>query len=393
MNHPRLVELSAELDAIFSSQQNILLPKSIEDSLFEREKETSTMAIEHLESAIALYDIGLQALISFHKAFEQAQDKNRTDFSYVVLTAKICSLLLAIRKMLMSGMVDASKCLMRPLFETVDIFYVCLIDTEFSKRYGNIDQIYDNKKFWSQNINANKTKQNIRNLFIKLEIENAHIKSFFKSREASQDFLSNSLHGSFNSAFSNYMTYELDGSGLSKNIFGKVTVAYPRLLISLLNEMLTILQVIDLSSKKNLDSLYYFKKIDCSVFEYYLSKYENLFPMYINEIVNFYEENNVALLSGYGEVIQDEKPNEIKKIELITHKNHLLARVEVPNFLVNQENIMIFHEFWNDKEMFRRSLNEKETEGNPDYDHVRVRAEHGLSDEEAINLFKELNGI
>lgn len=393
MNHTRLVELSAELDALFSSQQNILLPKSIEDSLFEREKETSTMAIEHLENAIALYDIGLQALISFQKAFEQAQEKNRTDFSYVVLTAKICSLLLAIRKMLMSGMVDASKCLMRPLFETVDIFYVCLIDTEFSKRYGNIDQIYDNKKFWSQNINANKTKQQIRKLFNELEVENAYIKNFFKSRDASQDFLSNSLHGSFNSAFSNYIAYEFNGSGLSNNIFGKVTIAYPKLLLSLLNEMLTVLQVIDLSSHKNLESLHTFKEVNCPIFKHYSRKYETLFPICINEVVNYYDENIVSLVSSYGKVIQDEKPKEVKKTELITHEKNLLVRVEVPSFLPNQEKTIIFHEFWNDKEMFRRSLNEKETEDNPDYDHVRVRAEHGLSDEEAINLFKELNGI
>jgi hypothetical protein len=299
-----LAEISQRLDTTFFELTGIELPTSeLERQLNEKEAELRPLIQNNLADGIMLYDIGVCTLIEIHNIFVTLNKETKEHLSYVVLTAKMCTLALSIRKMLMAGMVDSLKCLQRPLLETVDLFYACLINTDLSKMYGNTSGLYDNKEFWKRNLKDRKLMIDIRNLFRTLEADNDAVRQFFRRRTDAQEFLSNSLHGSFNAAFSNYMMINIDFSGVSTDIFGKVTTAYPKILLDLLQEILIVIETVEVSIMKRIPSL---KALDVSKFQiyrHYSFKYQELYLAVIPKVVEMKGE----IEDGYKH-IKEEAP-------------------------------------------------------------------------------------
>lgn len=233
---------------------------------------------------MALLDLGLKCIVEMHNLFVVTNEKSIKHFSHLVLTAKMSSLLVAMRKMLYSGLVDAVKCINRPFIETIDLFYVCLINTDFSKKFGNTQEMYDNTAFWHKNISKGKLKNDIHKLFLLLSSNEQYLKNFDERRKSQQNFLSNSLHGSLNSAFSNYAMISLDLSGYSTDVFGKVTTAYPNLLLSLLEDINLLLQIMDLAFQKKLPILQDINLKKHTLYFYHSNNFEIL---YANNVIKF----------------------------------------------------------------------------------------------------------
>ena len=97
---------------------------------------------------------------------------------------------------------DAVKSIYRPFHEMIEIFFACLIDKDFAEKYGNPNVMYDNNEFWRNNINGNKLDRYINRIFDELEYPKESKKEYFKRRDDSNKFLSETLHDSFNSTFS-----------------------------------------------------------------------------------------------------------------------------------------------------------------------------------------------
>lgn len=282
------------MNGIFTTETNIELPSTIEAHLEEQLINLRPLINENLDDFILLFDIGIHALVELHQAYLELNKSSSSHFSHVVLSAKVCTLLLGIRKLLMAGRVDAIKCLNRSLIETVDLLYVCIQNMEFAAQYGDTKQLYDNKEFYKKNIKDKKLLQHIRKLFNTLEANPKEVKSFFKRREQSQEFLSNSLHGSFNAAFSNFMMYKLDFSDISNDLFGKVTTAYPNIILYLLEEILNLLNVIKLAQEKKLETVPIYRGNSLKKFYHYADLYLYIYEESISKLLEYSNDITIA---------------------------------------------------------------------------------------------------
>lgn len=81
------------------------------------------------------------------------------------------------------------------------------------------------------------------------------------------------------------------------------------------------------------------------------------------------------------------------KMPLIEYNNHVLVRVELGDNPLKPGHSLVIHEFWISKDEFEESLNLSDEELAEHDGSPKCRVELGMTDEEAIALFKELNGI
>lgn len=175
---------------------------------------------KELQDFFSLLDLGISAIVEMHYIC-----KNKK-FVYASITAKLVAQLLSMRTLLLQGQMDGVKSIYRAFHEMIEIFFACLIDNDFAEKYGNPNILYDNNEFWRNNINGNKLDKYINRIFDELNYPKESKKKYFKRRENSKKFLSETLHSSFNSTFSSYLTLTMEEK-FSDNIYGKITAAYP----------------------------------------------------------------------------------------------------------------------------------------------------------------------
>ncbi|MGX4583051.1 hypothetical protein [Paenibacillus chitinolyticus] len=290
-------EVTRLSDAIFHEEYGINPQMDLDNILKTKEYESKELIHQHVDDQMVLYDRGLQAIINVHEILEDLHQTTHQHFTFLVLSGKICTTLIAIRKMLETGLLDAAKCLNRSLIESIDLFYTSLINPDFNANYGNTKELYDNNEFWYENINRGKLKKEIKKLFETLGSAPELIEHFNQRRKDQQDFLSNSIHSSFNSTMSNYVMMKIDFSGFSSDIFGKVTTGYPNILNKLLDEMYLYLQIFGSSIINKLPSLglsdisqYPVFLYNAQTFEGFYTEYFDVFEKQVEDIMEIFEE-------------------------------------------------------------------------------------------------------
>lgn len=219
---------------------------NIDDILDSKIVESKTILHEKLEDYLILLDEGIKVVIKMHEICKSNNLKKKSGFAFVVLTAKFISLFIGIRKMIYSGLVDCIKNLNRPLIETIDIFYACLNNKELSDAFARTHEMYDNNKFYWDKFSKDKLSKEYISLFNKLSLDKDYIEFLNSRRKSLRSFLSESIHSSFNATFSNYTMCTLDLE-FSDNYYGKVTTAYPRILMTLIEEIYILTSVFSLT--------------------------------------------------------------------------------------------------------------------------------------------------
>jgi len=275
---------SSRLDSAFIKKFKINPVIKIENNLNRKERSNTSILRKHLDNQMALYDEGLKLVIQIHEICKSNHQETKQGFSLLILSAKMVTLLIGIRKMLFSGLVDCVKTLKRPFIETIDIFYACLNNQKLSGSFAVKNEMYDNDQFYWKNFSKGKLKPDISALFRKISPNEEYITYFFERREGLKKFLSNSIHSSFNSSFSNYMMCTLEGE-ISDDYWGKVTTAYPSQLFSLLEEINLLSQIFNetLSLKiseelKNID----IKEVN-PIYTHYYNKFGLLYSLNAEE--------------------------------------------------------------------------------------------------------------
>ncbi|MCI9465486.1 MAG: hypothetical protein HFI48_16790 [Lachnospiraceae bacterium] len=229
MQKPTIKEYINQLER--ECRKNFDVPKIDIAERIESNNSALNKVIEReLQDYFSLLDLGISVIVEMHYICKSKE------FVYTSITAKLVSQLLSIRTLLKQGQMDAVKSIHRPFQEMMEIFFACLIDKDFAQKYGNPNVMYDNNDFWRKNINNNKTDKYINRIFDELNYPNRSKKEYFKRRENSRKFLSETLHASFNSTFSSYLMFTLDME-YSDNIFGKITTAYPMAMYELLSDI------------------------------------------------------------------------------------------------------------------------------------------------------------
>lgn len=292
----RVREVSAEIDHKFIELTGSRADKEIELELVRKQHECAEIISNELDDFIVILDDGINLIIKIHEVCESVHSETKNGFSFVVLTAKMVSLLLGIRKMIFSGLVDCAKSLYRPLIETIDIFFACLGNEDLSTSFGKKNEMYNNSKFWSEKLAYGKVNKEISQLFNRLEVNGNYMEYFDQKRKYQKSFLSNSIHSSFNSSFVNYIMCTLDGK-YSQDLFGKVTTAYPKLLFSLLEDINLVNQVFYLviAMKKCSELDIFDLDNDDMQYRHFQMKYDYLYSTNFLRLHDICEEYSSAL--------------------------------------------------------------------------------------------------
>lgn len=203
---------------------------SVEAELSRAGQASKDIIDGELQDFFALLELGITAMVKLHAVCE------KNSFLYACVSGKMVSQLLSMRILLYQGMMDSVKVINRAFHENMEIFFACLIDKQFADEYGKLEEGYNYAEFWKNHISNNRLDKYIHKLFDAIGYSKETKKEYFKRRDASKAFLSESVHGTFNSANTSYMMLTLDGE-ISTDVFGKITTAYPGMLYELLTDI------------------------------------------------------------------------------------------------------------------------------------------------------------
>lgn len=238
------------------------------------------MINKELQDYFSLLDLGISAIVEMHYVCKKKK------FVYASITAKLVGQLLSMRTLLLQGQMDGVKSIYRPFHEMIEIFFACLIDIDFAEKYGNPNILYDNNEFWRNNINGNKLDKYINRIFDELNYPKESKKEFFKRRENSKKFLSETLHSSFNSTFSSYLMLTMEKK-FSDNIFGKITTAYPMAMYEILTDICLLNAVFFLAVDK--EKAFAFSRSDIIGpdkvnYNHFMKSYDTTYDLYYQDL-------------------------------------------------------------------------------------------------------------
>ncbi|WP_088227801.1 hypothetical protein [Desulfosporosinus sp. FKB] len=300
-------EYANKIDEVTMKQFGKDITIDLDFILEEKKKEFRSLIENRLEDFIVLFDIALKLSIQIHEICKKNNSESKTSLALVVLSAKIVTMMISIRTLLYSGMMDGIKCLQRSLIETINLFFSCLSNKEFSNKFANKEEMYDNDEFWNKNISRGKLNKDIVRLFSKLDYKQEFIDYFRNRRNEQQKFLSNSIHSSFNSSFSNFIMITLDFK-YNDDCYGKVTTAYPNMILSLLEDINILSMVFYDSVNKKISEHFLtfdFGK-DNFVYCHFYNQYKILFEEYHLRLKNEGDKYSQMLKEAYNFFLQNQ---------------------------------------------------------------------------------------
>jgi hypothetical protein len=280
----------------------------IDTNLKNRSPKLLKTLSEKLDDQLIICDEGIKLIISLHELCKQhLLDKNYAP-SFVVLSAKMVSLMLGIRQMIYQGLSDCVKNLNRPLIESFEVFQACLIDEKLNTSFSNTEEMYDNNKFYFENFSKGKLDKQLTKLYENISLEKENVQYIESRKKAVKTFLSESIHSSFNAAFSSYLMMTVDFD-IDDNLYGKITIGYPRMLLTLIEDIYIFNNVVRLSIEKNvcLDFKDISNQKGFQLYEFYSEKYDLLCNLYFEKM-----HNDANLYSKFIDDIKDafEKDND-----------------------------------------------------------------------------------
>lgn len=291
-----------------SRKHKIAVPSvKIEEKVNENNAALNKVIKEELQDFFSLLDLGISAIIEMHYIC-----KNK-EFVFASITSKLVSQLLSIRTLLMQGQMDGVKSIYRPFREMIEIFFACLIDKDFAEKYGNPNILYDNNEFWRKNINGNKLDKYINKIFDELNYPKESKKEYFKRREKSREFLSETSHSSFNSTFSSFIMPTMDRD-FSDNIYGKITTAYPMAIYEILTDICMLNAVFFLAVDK--EKAFAFSRSDITGsdkinYNHFMKAYDTTYDLYNQDLYKRAYEISKALGEVYDYLKKLEEPDNV----------------------------------------------------------------------------------
>ncbi|MGD9555611.1 MAG: hypothetical protein AB7V25_01180 [Mangrovibacterium sp.] len=266
--------ISKKLDKAFQKISGINPNIDLDEIFLKNFKINKTLLSSKMNDYLILFDEGIKVIIRIHELCKNS----KVGLSYTVLTAKLVTLSIGIRQMLHSGFVDCTKNLQRPFIETIDVLYACLINKELNDRFANTQEKYDSNDFYWKNFSKDKLKKDHVKLFRKIRITEEYIDFLIGRRKNQRSFLSESIHVSFISSMANFLMATIDWK-ISDSYYGKITTAYPMLLMDLIEEIYIFSQIFvkAITEKACKD----FETLDIDALtSHYLKKYESIYILY-----------------------------------------------------------------------------------------------------------------
>jgi len=235
-NIKHIKQYSKKLDKAFKRNFGLNDSVELDNKLENQSKKNKKILDKELESYLVLFDDGLNLIIQIHEVCKSTHHEDKSGLSFLVLSSKLITLLIGIRKMIYSGLPDCIKNLQRPFIETIDIFFACIINDKLNESFSSTNELSDNNDFYWKHFSKDKLPSEYKKLFEKLSITPDYIQFLIDRRKKQKSFLSESIHSSFNASFSNYIMTDLNFE-FSESYWGKITSAYPMMLMDLIQDI------------------------------------------------------------------------------------------------------------------------------------------------------------
>ncbi|MNQ62254.1 hypothetical protein D3C85_765940 [compost metagenome] len=253
---------------------------NIESDLKSTRKKILDVYNKDLENQKVILEEAIKLSISLHNLNKSLFSEEHYAHTFVVLSANIINISLGIKDNLQNGLLNCAKVLYRTLIESIHIFQASLFDDELRDRFMNLE-MYDNNDFYFENFSKNKLFNKCTDFYKSLEIEDKKIEYLIERKKTITKFLSESVHSSYNAAHSNYITMTLD-FGISNDYYDKITIGYPKILASLIEDLVIYNTVYKTYIEKNLTK-FNAESDEFILYNFYSDKFDLITSLYLDD--------------------------------------------------------------------------------------------------------------
>jgi hypothetical protein len=164
-----------------------------------REKE----AVANLQPWLTILDEGIETLLSLHDLILWKRKEGDCTSSpvYFVLTGRSCALAAAIRHLIVSGLEESARPVVRSLAETLNLGLVALVDAKVAEAFLEAVDESAAKEFWKSHVAYGKIRELQRTVGRKAGMSEAETNRWMKRQENLWKAFSGSTHSSVKSAF------------------------------------------------------------------------------------------------------------------------------------------------------------------------------------------------
>lgn len=227
---------------------NVVLPRygetqraDIDKELVQLRKSTRAKANKHLHTWIVLIDEGIHFLHFLGLLLLSRERKSPVSFTLVSLIAKLQSLAISFRELILLGQSDSSRLILRGFVETSDLALVALSDSEFCEKYFP-DKVVDDKydsNFWKNHIGYGKISEFVKVAMQKAGYENTEIENYITWKKNLKSNLSGAVHTDASSAQQSFAIPSLIKKGtLSCFSLGELSAYSPSLCTNFITDTL-----------------------------------------------------------------------------------------------------------------------------------------------------------
>lgn len=252
--------------------------KHLSDLYFENFENEDNVLKEAINVAISINNLNKSVFVEEHYAH-----------TYIVLSANVVNLLLGIKDNLHNGLPNCAKILFRPLIEAIHVFQASLYDEDLKEGFMNLE-MYDNNNFYFENFSKGKLFKKCTEFYKSLGIDEAKINYLTERNKSITKFLSESVHSSYNAAFSSFITATIDYD-ISDNHLGKITLAYPKILSLLIEEIVAYNTVYKTYIEKNKDK-FDVNSPEFKLYNLYSDRFDTLTALYLDDFFAKIEKVN-----------------------------------------------------------------------------------------------------
>ncbi len=184
---------------------------------------------------LTLTDESLHFFLLLHRFVEEnvekvSEERGRSAVAFRSLVVRMCALTVAVRRLVVTGLEDAARSVMRSWLETLDLAIVVLADDEFARRYSaEVD--YDANEFWKAEIGYGRLNKRLNLVLDKAQMTPEQKERSLGNRKLVKNKLSESVHSSLPSAMFSEVIPSISSPGFyNRSILGHISATSPNLL-------------------------------------------------------------------------------------------------------------------------------------------------------------------
>lgn len=241
--------IQQEIRAVWAEIRDARFPNASRIDVTREMKRAELIAASdakrHLYLWLALTDESLHFFLLMYRFAEEKVEKVdaervKSTVAFRSLIARLCALTVAVRRLVVAGLEDAARPVVRSWLETMDLLIVVLADEEFAGRYSSAvhDPGYDANEFWKAAIGYGRLNARLAQALNKAGMTTAHKEYFLENRKLVKGKLSESVHSALPSAMFSELVPSLSRPGFyNRSMLGHVSAYSPNLLSIIIEEV------------------------------------------------------------------------------------------------------------------------------------------------------------